>query len=258
MKREVKIRLNLSLVCARWMLHFDSSLGICGKKGTVDKLIRVVYYSETVEVTLFSSTSMKESAKRNTVGGFEFPWENSPLSRGSRPWVLSGSPSCGARLAIVSLPCCSSYDAPSICHPSSHPERTAATVNGSEREREYKNVRIQLCREKRIVRDANSNLSGKQRYEQRNNSAPMEAHLFPRFLDHRLRFELLVGEGPGTWIEVSPRWGHRERYKRQAILYSWRVLGIYRAEEEQSTMSTLVYICFRVLDKHVIAIQILR
>jgi len=35
--------------------------------------------------------------------------------------------------------------------------------------------------------------------------APMEAHLFPRFLDHRLRFELLVGEGPGTWIEVSPR-----------------------------------------------------
>lgn len=89
--------------------------------------------------------------------------------------------------------------------------------------------------------------------------APIETHLFPRFLDHRLGFELLVGEGPGTWIEVSPRWGHRERYKRQAILYSWRVLGICRAEEEQSTMSTLVYVCFHVLDKHdVIAIQILR
>lgn len=74
----------------------------------------------------------------------------------------------------------------------------------------------------------------------RNNRANLEAHLFPRFLDHRLGFELLVGEGPGSWIEVSPRWGHRERYKRQAILYSWRVLGICRAEEEQSTMSTLV------------------
>lgn len=46
--------------------------------------------------------------------------------------MLSGSPSCGARLAIVSLPCCSSYDAPSICHPSSHPERTAA-ASGRER-----------------------------------------------------------------------------------------------------------------------------
>lgn len=63
----------------------------------------------------------------------------------------------------------------------------------------------------------------------------MRAYLLPRFLDHRLGFELLVGEGPGAWVEVSPRWGHRERYKRQAILYSWRVLGICRAEEEQST-----------------------
>lgn len=66
------------------------------------------------------------------------------------------------------------------------------------------------------------------------------AHLLPRFLDHRLGFELFVGEGPGTWIEVSPRWGHRERYKRQAILYSRRVLGICCAAGEQSTMSTLV------------------
>lgn len=180
---------------------------------------------------------------RVAVSNFQ-TWENLPLSRGSRPWVLSGSPSCGARPAIVSLPCCSSYDAPSICHPSSHPERTAA-ANGRQRkstrtlERSYSLASRKTRCSTRIHLVSIAVEFGGSHAASGDIITEMMAHLLPRFLDHRLGFELLVGEGPGTWIEVSPRWGHRERYKRQAILYSRRVLGICCAEGE-STMSTLV------------------
>lgn len=100
-------------------------------------------------------------------------------------------------------------------------------------------VVVTKIKQKDVIKDRSSywfNASNKEIYRMMNEKYSIRiwqsTDLLPWFLDHRLRFELLVGEGPGTWIEVSPRWGHRERYKRQAILYSWWVLGICRAEKE--------------------------